>query len=285
MSTVTVSLSTTSVTIVAGGTFSVTATPTPNPTDPSATFSYQWYKGAPPFNSSSATIITGATAATYTITSAQSSAAGTYFCHVVWTNGSGTPANDSNTVTLTVNGALAFSTQPASVSVKKGAVATFNCAVTGGLAPYTYQWSKSGTAIAGATSSSYTTPATVSGDNKATFTVVATDSQATPQSVTSNAATLTVTGGIAWWVWALIAGGIALLLIIIIIIIAVVVSNNNKKKKAAELEKEQQQPLVANQTQISEPPPTYPYSGGRPVVPPRGSFGSSRPLGSAFQAY
>src|SRR5207245_6575276 len=58
-----------------------------------------------------------------------------------------------------------------------------------GTAPLSYQWSKNGTAISGATSASYTTPATTSSDNGAQFTVVVSNSVG---SVTSSAATLTV---------------------------------------------------------------------------------------------
>jgi hypothetical protein len=53
----------------------------------------------------------------------------------------------------------------------------------------TYQWKKNTVAISGATSSSYTTPATTSSDNGAQFTVVVSNSVG---SATSNAATLTV---------------------------------------------------------------------------------------------
>ena len=56
------------------------------------------------------------------------------------------------------------------------------------------QWQKNGTAIAGATGSSYTTPPTVSGDNGSSFTVVVTNATG---SMTSNAATLTVTAAAA----------------------------------------------------------------------------------------
>lgn len=58
-----------------------------------------------------------------------------------------------------------------------------------GIPPPIYQWQKSGANITGATSSSYTTPATTSADNGATFLVVVTNSV---NSITSNPATLTV---------------------------------------------------------------------------------------------
>lgn len=69
-----------------------------------------------------------------------------------------------------------------------GLTATFSVTATG--SSVSYQWSKSGTAIAGATASSYTTPATAFADTAATFTVAVSNSAG---SVTSNPATLTVT--------------------------------------------------------------------------------------------
>jgi hypothetical protein len=57
-----------------------------------------------------------------------------------------------------------------------------------------YQWQKSGTAIAGAIGSSYTTPATVSGNNSSSYTVVVTNATG---SITSTTATLTVTSAVA----------------------------------------------------------------------------------------
>src|SRR4029077_19438513 len=56
-------------------------------------------------------------------------------------------------------------------------------------APLSYQWQKNSVAIAGATLSSYTTPATTSSDNGALFTVVVSN---TAGNVTSSTATLTV---------------------------------------------------------------------------------------------
>jgi hypothetical protein len=61
--------------------------------------------------------------------------------------------------------------------------------VATGTAPLSYQWSKNGVAIGGATGASYTTPATVSGDNGATFAVKVTNAIG---SQTSSNATLTV---------------------------------------------------------------------------------------------
>ena len=84
--------------------------------------------------------------------------------------------------------APAFTSQPASQTVTVGQTATFSVVATGG-APLTYQWQKNNADISGAASASYTTPATVSGDNGAMFRVIATNSAG---SATSNSATLTV---------------------------------------------------------------------------------------------
>jgi hypothetical protein len=106
-----------------------------------------------------------------------------------------TRANGS-TITASLNGvgvqpvaAPSITTQPVSRTVTAGQTATFSVSGTG-TAPLSYQWSKNGTAIGGANSSSYTTPATTSSDNGAKFTVVVSNSVG---SATSNAATLTVT--------------------------------------------------------------------------------------------
>jgi Ig-like domain-containing protein/immunoglobulin I-set domain protein len=81
-----------------------------------------------------------------------------------------------------------ITTQPVSQTVSVGQTATF-VVVASGSAPLSYQWQKNGANISGATSSSYTTPATTSGDNAVKFTVVVSNSVG---SATSNAATLTV---------------------------------------------------------------------------------------------
>ncbi|MBP6250935.1 MAG: hypothetical protein KA386_05775, partial [Leptothrix sp. (in: Bacteria)] len=82
-----------------------------------------------------------------------------------------------------------ITTQPASQTVTEGATATFSV-VASGQGTLTYQWRRGGTAVSGATSSSYTTAATAASDHGASFTVVVTDSNG---STTSSAATLSVT--------------------------------------------------------------------------------------------
>src|SRR5467141_3514113 len=83
-----------------------------------------------------------------------------------------------------------ITTQPVSQTVTAGQTATFSVTVAG-TAPFRYQWQKNGTAVIGANSASYTTPATSTSDNGAPFTVVVSNSAG---SVTSNTATLTVNG-------------------------------------------------------------------------------------------
>jgi hypothetical protein len=84
--------------------------------------------------------------------------------------------------------APSITAQPASQAVTAGGTVSFTVAVMG-TAPLSYQWQKNSAVITGATSSSYTTPATTSSDNGAQFTVVVSN---TAGSVTSSPATLTV---------------------------------------------------------------------------------------------
>src|SRR5712691_4697757 len=65
-------------------------------------------------------------------------------------------------------------TQPMNQTVTAGQTAFFSVAATG-TAPLTYQCSRNGAVISGATLSSYTTPATTSSDNGAQFTVLVSD--------------------------------------------------------------------------------------------------------------
>ena len=81
-----------------------------------------------------------------------------------------------------------ITTQPGNQTVTAGQTASFSVVATGN-APLSYQWNRSGTAISGATSSTYTTSATTSSDNGAQFTVLVSN---TVGNVISNAATLTV---------------------------------------------------------------------------------------------
>jgi hypothetical protein len=85
-----------------------------------------------------------------------------------------------------------IATQPANQTVSVGQSASFSVVASGGALQY--QWQRNGAAIAGATSSSYSTPATSSSDNGASFTVVVSNSAS---SITSSAATLKIIAGTA----------------------------------------------------------------------------------------
>ena len=162
-------------TIVAGqtATFSVTASGT-------APLSYQWYKNG--------TAMNGAASSTYTTPAEANSDNGAQFTVTV----SNVAGHVTSTVaTLTVNAAAvapAIITQPSGQTIVAGQTATFSVTASG-TTPLSYQWNKNGTAISGAGSSSYTTPATTTADNGAQFTVVVGNSVG---NVTSTAATLTV---------------------------------------------------------------------------------------------
>src|SRR5256885_1376733 len=145
-----------------------------------APLSYQWQK-----NGAS---IAGATAASYTTLATTTADSGSTFAVAV-TNTAGTVT--SAAATLTVSAAPVAPTitmQPANQTVTAGQTATF-AVVAGGTAPLSYQWQKNGANIAGATSASYTTPATATSDSGSAFAVVVTNTAGT---VTSSTATLTV---------------------------------------------------------------------------------------------
>ena len=151
--------------------FSVTATGT--------SLSYQWKKNG--------TDISGATSNPYTIAATTMADGGAY--SVVVTNSLGTVTSNDATLTVTATAEKpAITTQPAAQTVTEGESATFSVTASG-TAPLTYQWKKGGTAISGATSSTYTTPATSIADDGAVFTVEVSNSAAT---VASGDATLTV---------------------------------------------------------------------------------------------
>jgi Immunoglobulin domain/Immunoglobulin I-set domain len=162
-------------TVIAGqaASFSVTATGSPAPT-------YQWKKNG--------ANISGATSHTYTTPATVAGDSGSAF-DVVVSNSAGSVTSRSAILTVTSAAtAPAITVQPANDTVTVGQAASFSLTATGSPAP-SYQWKKNGASISGATSHTYTTPATVAGDTGAAFDVVVSNSAG---SVTSNTATLTV---------------------------------------------------------------------------------------------
>jgi hypothetical protein len=170
--TITTQPSSSSVTSGNAASFSVAASGT-------ATLTYQWRKDG--------AAISGATSSTYSISSTSTSDAGSYT--VVVTNSAGSATSNAATLTVTAAAtAPAITTQPSASSVTAGSAASFSVAASG-TAPLTYQWRKDGTAISGATSSTYSISSAATSD-AGSYTVVVTNSAG---SATSNAATLTVT--------------------------------------------------------------------------------------------
>ncbi len=148
------------ITVVAGG-------------DP--TLTYQWRLNG--------VNLTGATAATLSLTNVQTSQLGLY--SVVVSNPYGTVT--SSNATLDVKTAPFVATQPQSLTVLQGSPAAF--AVTaGGDGPFTYQWRFGGVAITGATNSSFGLGSAFT-TNAGLYSVVITSPYG---SVTSSNATLTV---------------------------------------------------------------------------------------------
>ena len=146
---------------------------------------YQWQKNG--------VAISGATQAAYTTTATVSADSGGLFTVTV-SNVVGTITSNSATLTVTATAvAPSITNQPGNQTVASGQTTTFTVVVTG-TSPLVYQWLKNGVAIPGAILASYTTPATVTADNGASFTVVVTNAIG---SITSSTATLTVTVPVA----------------------------------------------------------------------------------------
>jgi len=104
---------------------------------------YQWRKDG--------ANISGVTSATYTIASVSAASAGNY--DVVAGNSVGSITN-TTPATLTVNGPVQITSQPASQTVNRGSTLTLSVNASG-TAPISYQWRFGGTVILNATNSVY----------------------------------------------------------------------------------------------------------------------------------
>lgn len=168
-----ISVQPTNQTVMGGwaATFTVTATGI-------APLSYQWNKGG--------TAIPGATSASYITPPTVAADSGSSFTVTVSNSGGSTT---SSSAVLTIQSrAPGISVQPINQTVVMGATVTF--AVTAaGTGPLSYQWNKGGTAITGATFTTYTTPPATLGDSGSSFTVTVSNSAG---SITSSPAVLTV---------------------------------------------------------------------------------------------
>ena len=180
-----------------GSTLSFTGVATQNGSG--GTITYQWQFTATGLSWVNVAVGTGFTTSTWTISPlAVPRIWDTLQFRVKATNSFGTTI--SNSATVTVNSLPYFTTQPLSISVLVGSSASFTgvATATGSGTAITYQWQSSTDGITwtnvasglGFSSSTYITPATLTGQNGMKFRVVATNAIGT---ATSNITTLTVT--------------------------------------------------------------------------------------------
>lgn len=146
---------------------------------------YQWYKDG--------AAIADATAATYTAI-----ADGTYYVVVTASTGSVSSGN----AVVTVADIPTFTTQPQSATILTGASQALNVEVTG--VNVGYQWYKDGSAIAGATQTSYTASdagtyyvvaTNAAGSRTSNGAIIATSTTLAAPTITTQPAALTVNGG------------------------------------------------------------------------------------------
>ena len=116
-------------------------------------YSYQWYLNG--------SLVSGATNAAWTFTP---TANGTYQIYVKVTDGVNEVAQSSN-AQLTVNQKpqMGVTINPSSVVIDMSQSVPFTSSVEGGTAPFTYQWYLNGSAVSGATSSTWTFTPTSTG--------------------------------------------------------------------------------------------------------------------------
>ncbi len=174
-------------TVVEGGAgiFSVSA----NGTQP---LNYAWYKNG--------SLVASGPSSSYVTPPASLSDNGAQF-YVIVSNSAGNATSNSATLTvLSAAVAPAITSQPANASVLEGQSASFTVGASG-TAPLSYQWSKNGVPITGATGASYVTPPTTLQDNGALYTVRVTNSAGFADSgaamLTVQSATFTVSGNVA----------------------------------------------------------------------------------------
>ena len=158
--------------VAAGGVkvFSVTASGT-------APLAYQWRRNG--------VTISGATAATYSIPSAQAADAGSY--DVLVSNAAGSATSEP--APLEVKQGVAITLQPASVGVVLGDAVGFRVTATGD-GPLSYQWQKDGVNMAGATGDAISIPVVRAADAASYRVVVSNPVSA----VTSSQAVLDILG-------------------------------------------------------------------------------------------
>ncbi len=182
-----VSIAANNTTVCAGTPVNFTSTPTNGGTTPT----YQWKKNG--------VNITGATSATYTLTSPVNGDAIT----VVMTSNAtcaSTATATSNAVTITVTTAVTPSVSIAAnnTTVCSGTAVNFIATPTNGGTTPTYQWKKNGVNITGATSATYALTSPANGD---VITVVMTSNAtcASTATATSNAVSIIVSSNVTYY--------------------------------------------------------------------------------------
>lgn len=141
--------------------------------------SFQWLRNG--------TAIAGATNSSYTTPTLTLADHNAKYSVTVSSDGKSVTSSEA---TLSVFDVPTITTQPTAQRVALGATATFSVTASGG-GTLSYQWLRNDVAISGATSSSYTTAATVAADDGAVYSVVVlngaggTDSVQVPLVVTS----------------------------------------------------------------------------------------------------
>jgi len=128
---------------------SVTFTSTVSGGEPS--YRYQWYVNG--------SAVSGATSPTWTFAPVTT---GYYIVYLNVTDSAPKTA-ESNEASVTVAPPLTVSISPMSASILVGQSVTFTSTVSGGYAPYSYQWYLDGTPVSGATTSTWVFTPTTSG--------------------------------------------------------------------------------------------------------------------------
>jgi hypothetical protein len=113
---------------------------------------------------------------------------GTYFVNGITVANSGLASDNSTNFTFQWFGTIAIQTQPQSLTVLNGQVATFTTSTIGGAGTVSYQWARNGSIIPGATAATYVITNARPTDN-GNYTCACTDTTGT---ATTQIATLTV---------------------------------------------------------------------------------------------
>ena len=161
-------------------------------------YSYQWQlstNGGTSFSN-----ISAATTSSYTTSTLSTANNGYLYRAIVMDSVSASVISEA--ASLTVNSLLSATVTPSSLSADLGQAALFTTKPVGGTAPYSYQWYScttssctSATAILNATNNTYSPSTTTTGTYY--YQAIVQDSALTPETATTNVATLTVDGALS----------------------------------------------------------------------------------------